>query len=108
MSRARRHELGGDMKVRFFGVLAVLVAVVGCNQQGASQQGGPAGETQGTTTSETAPAATMPSTGNALSSGGGPGVTSGATAAQSAANPVRDQAPARPPGVARSPEFQEG
>ena len=68
------------MKLRLFAISAALGLSLACNQA-------PAG---GPTTTDTAPAATVPGTGSATSGASAPG--SGASAATSAANPVGDQA----------------
>jgi hypothetical protein len=70
------------MKFRLFAILAAFGLSLACNQA-------PAG---GPTTTETAPAATVPGTGSAASGGSAPGAGSGSSAAASAANPLGDQA----------------
>jgi hypothetical protein len=74
------------MKFRFFAVFAALGLSLACNQA-------PAG---GPTTTDTAPAATVPGTGSAASGASGAG--SGSSAASSAANPLGDQAKGGAPG----------
>lgn len=90
------------MKIRLFVLPALLATSVACNQApGTTQQGTPAqqGAPAGApTTTDTAPAATVPSTASGSSGAGtsATGATPAASAATSAANPVAGEAKAAP------------
>ena len=74
------------MTIRLLALSSVIVFGVACGSQPA-----PAPQPE-----NTAPAATVPSTGSGAAPGAGPGAASGATAAQPAASSAGEQGPAKP------------